>query len=258
MSRRLRSVLALGLAFGLASGLDAAAAHGQERPDEEIAAPIHVLFIGNSLTYTNDLPAMFRSLAEAAGESRPFVRAVTGPGLSLEDQWNRGEAQKMIAVGSWDYVVLQQGPSASADGISVLRAYTERFAKAIRAVGARPVLYMVWPSTSRPRDFEGVVESYAGAAKDVGGLLCPAGDAWREAWKKDPKLSLYSADGLHPTPAGSYVAALTFYGLFYGRSPVGLPSKLPLARGEALSVPADSARTMQEGAAAALAKWKSP
>jgi len=247
--------LRVALAFGLAAA--AAAAHGQERAEEEIAPPLHVLFIGNSLTYTNDLPAMFRSLAEAAGESRPFVRAVTAPGFSLEDQWNQGEAQRAIAVGSWDYVVLQQGPSASADGISVLRAYAERFAGQMRAVRARPVLYMVWPPTSRPQDFDGVAQSYADAAKDVGGLLCPAGDAWREAWKRDRKLAFYSADGLHPTPAGTYVAAVTFFGLLYHRSPVGLPSKVAVAGGASLSLEPASARVMQEGAAAALAKWRS-
>ena len=186
----------------------------------------------------------------------PFLQ--TGPGFSLEDQWNQGDAQKAIAQGSWDYVVLQQGPSASSDGITVLRAYADRFAKAIRAVGARPVLYMVWPSTSRPEDFDGVVQSYAGAAKQVGGLLCPAGEAWREARKKDPKLAFYSPDGLHPTPAGTYVAALAFYGLFYGRSPVGLPSTLSPTGGAPLNVPPEAARAMQEGAAAALAKWRSP
>ncbi len=229
----------------------------QEPSDEEIAAPLHVLFIGNSLTYTNDLPAVFRALAEAAGKSRPFVRAVTGPGFSLEDLWNQGDALKAIAVGSWDYVVLQQGPSASSDGISVLRAYAERFAREIRAVGGRPVLYMVWPSTSRPQDFEGVVQSYAGAAKLVGGLVCPAGDAWRLAWKKDPKLALYSADGLHPTPAGTYLAALSFFRLFYGQSPVGLPARLALPGASPIDLPAGQARTMQEAAAEAGKKWGS-
>ena len=104
--------------------------------------------------------------ARRGGGEVPAVRARRGgPGFSLEDQWNQGDAQKAIAVGSWDYVVLQQGPSASADGISVLRAYSERFAEQIRAAGAKPVLYMVWPSTSRPQDFDGVVQSYAGAAR---------------------------------------------------------------------------------------------
>ncbi len=81
------------------------------------------------------------------------------------------------------------------------------------------------------------MQSYAGAAKSVGGLLCPAGDAWRLAWKKDPKLELYSADGLHPTAAGTYLAALTFFGLFYGQSPVGLPAKLALPGAAPLDLP---------------------
>jgi hypothetical protein len=246
--------LPLALVVGI---LVAGQAAAQQPGDEDVAAPLHVLFIGNSLTYTNDLPAVFRALAEAAGKSRPFVRAVTGPGFSLEDQWNLGEAQKAIAVGSWDYVVLQQGPSASAEGTSVLRAYAERFAKEIRAVKGRPVLYMVWPSTSRPQDFDGVVRSYAGAAKSVGGLVCPAGDAWRLAWKKDPKLELYSGDGLHPTAAGTYLAALTFYGLFYGQSPVGLPTKLALPGAAPIDIPPADARTMQEAAAEAGKKWGS-
>ena len=249
---RLRLALVLGVLFG---GASAGAALAQQPAEEDVAAPLHVLFIGNSLTYTNNLPGMFRALAEAAGKSRPFVRAVTGPGFSLEDQWNQGDAQKAIAVGSWDYVVLQQGPSASADGISVLRAYSERFAKQIRGVGGKPVLYMVWPSTGRPQDFDGVVQSYAGAARSVGGLLCPAGDAWRLAWKQDPKIAFYSSDGLHPTAAGTYVAALTFFGLFYGQSPVGLPAKLVVPGGASIDIPPGEARVMQEAAAEAGKRW---
>ena len=99
--------------------LAAVQATAQETSDDDVQPPLHVLFIGNSLTYTNDLPAMFAALAEAAGKPRPFVRAVTGPGLSLQDQWDLGEAQKAIAVGGWDFVVLQQGPSASPEGTVV-------------------------------------------------------------------------------------------------------------------------------------------
>ncbi len=238
----------------LAALLLAAAAFGaaQEPSEEEAAAPLHVLFIGNSLTYSNDLPAMFEALAEAAGKARPFVRAVTGPGLSLEDQWDRGEAQKAIAVGGWDFVVLQQGPSASAEGSLLLRKYSRRFAELIRAGGARPVLYMVWPSTARRQDFDGVALSYREAAKDVGGLLAPAGEAWRAAWRRDPKLALYSPDGLHPTTAGTYAAAVTFVDVLYGMSPVGLPAAVTLRDGARVQIPAAEARVLQEAAAEAV------
>ena len=91
------------------------------------------------------------------------------------------------------------------------------------------MLYMVWPSTSRFQDFDGVALSYRDAARDVGGILCPAGETWRAAWKRDPKLALYSPDGLHPTPAGTYAAAVTFFQVLYKQSPVGLPASLTLA-----------------------------
>jgi protein-S-isoprenylcysteine O-methyltransferase Ste14 len=230
----------------------AASAIGFAQPaDEEIAAPLHVLFIGNSLTYTNDLPGMLTALAAASGKARPFVRSVSVPGFSLEDHWNQGDAKKAIAVGGWDFVVLQQGPSASSEGVSVLRAYARWFAREIRAAGARPVLYMVWPSAGRRQDFDGVARSYGDAARDVNGLLCPAGEAWRLAAKRDPKLALYSPDGLHPTAAGTYLAALTFFDLLYGKSPVGLPLKLTLPSGEKVEIPEAQARVLQAAAAEA-------
>ncbi len=244
------------LLFVASVALAAALGYAQEPAEESFEAPLHVLFIGNSLTYWNELPAVFTALAQAAGKPKPFVRAVTGPGWSLEDQWDRGEAQKAIAVGGWDYVVLQQGPSASADGVAVLSEYGRRFAGPIRSSGARPVLYMVWPSTSRSQDFDGVARSYSRVAAEVGGLLCPAGDAWREAWKFQPGLALYSSDGLHPSPAGTYLAALTFFGLLYGKSPVGLPATLALTGEAKLEIPATEARTMQEAAARTLAGGK--
>jgi hypothetical protein len=222
------------------------AASAQELAEADLAPPLHVLFIGNSLTYVNDLPGMFTELAVSAGKPRPFVRAVTAPGLSLEDQWTVGEAQKAIAVGGWDFVVLQQGPSASPEGTLLLRAYSRRFADLIRAGGARTVLYMVWPSVARREDFDGVALSYRDAARDVGGILCPAGEAWRAAWKRDPRLELYSPDGLHPTPAGTYLAALTFFGVLYKQSPLGLPTSWTVPGGAPVAIPESRARVLQE------------
>jgi hypothetical protein len=237
VTRRLAGVALLCLAASVAPAQDASEA--------DVAPPLHVLFIGNSLTYSNDLPAMFTELAVAGGKARPFVRAVTGGGLSLEDHWDRGEAQKAIAFGGWDFVVLQQGPSASPEGSLYLRKYTRRFAELIRAGGAKPVLYMVWPSTSRAQDFDGVALSYREAARDVDAVLCPAGETWRAAWKRDPRLALYSPDGLHPTPAGTYAAALTFFEVFYKQSPSGLPARFSVG-GVVVDIPEAQARVLQE------------
>jgi len=178
-----------------------------------------VLFIGNSLTTVNDVPGLVARLA-AASHQRFDYRTVAFDGYSLEDHWNRGEARRAIAGGGWSIVVLQQGPSALPESRVQLRASVRRFDLEIRRAGARTALYMVWPSAERLGDFEAVRTSYDLAARDVGGLLLPAGQAWREAWRLDSHLPLYGADRFHPTMAGSYVAALVMFEAFFERQPM--------------------------------------
>ena len=47
--------------------------------------------------------------------------------------------------------------------------------------------------------------------------------AWRAAWRRDQLLGLYGADGFHPSPIGTYLAALVFFERLTGRSVLGLP-----------------------------------
>jgi hypothetical protein len=205
-----------------------------------LALLARVLFIGNSLTSVNNVPALVAQLASATGQ--PFeYRAVTFDGYSLQDHWNRGDAVRAIGEGKWTFVVLQQGPSALPASQSLLREFVRRFDREIRRAGARTALYMVWPSSERQSDFEGVHSSYAGAAREVGATLLPAGDAWREAWRRDAGLRLYGSDGFHPTLAGSYLAALVIYQGVFDRPASGLPP---------LGLPAGEARLLQEAAAA--------
>ena len=221
------------------------------RPAAADPPPLRLLFIGNSLTYVNDVPAIVAALAQAAGNPAPVTRAVVAGGASLEDHWKRGRARTAIQEGGWNFVVLQQGPSALPESRLLLIQYTRLFAKEIRKAGATPVLYMVWPSSDRREDFRGVSDSYRQAAREVDGILCPVGDAWQKARKRDPSLELYSADGLHPTPAGSYLAALVIYTQLYGESLTGLPGDLKLSSGVEFSLPPKQATILQETAAEA-------
>lgn len=240
VSRSLTILLAA-LALCLASGFHARAS----------AKRLRVLFIGNSLTYYNQLPSIVEALAEASGQKGFDFRMIAFPNFSLEDHWNQGEALRSIKQGGWDTVVLQQGPSASMEGRQVLLEYARRFSEEIHRVGAKPALYMVWPFRDRNPDFKGVAESYRQAAKAAKGLLFPVGEAWRAALKRDPKLDLYSPDGLHPTPSGSYLAALVMYEQLYGRSPIGLPARLDVHAGDDIELPIEQTKLMQEAAAEA-------
>ncbi len=188
------------------------------------AEPLRVLFIGNSLTRWNDLPALCQALAVAGAQERPVTRSLVRDGFSLEDHWNEGQAQKAIAEGRWSVVVLQQGPSALPESRQLLVMYARRFADLIRAAGAKPALYMVWPSTSRSFDFAGVSASYEAAARAVNGTLLPVGDAWRKVLREHRDIKLYADDGLHPTLAGSYLAALVIYRELYQPKTLALPA----------------------------------
>src|SRR5438105_14917049 len=84
-----------------------------QEPGKAKAKDLHVLFIGNSQIYYNDLPRMVETLAESAPADRPRIRAdrfVAG-GASLDRLWNAGDgkgtARAKILEKKWDYVILQ-------------------------------------------------------------------------------------------------------------------------------------------------------
>ncbi|GMR12835.1 MAG: hypothetical protein BMS9Abin29_1029 [Gemmatimonadota bacterium] len=189
-----------------------------------------VLFIGNSLTYWNDMPGLLEELLESANIGPVHIQSVAFSNFGLQDHWVEGTARSAIALGGWDVVILQQGPSAT-EGRPSLLEYAQRFAGEISAIGARPALYMVWPASTRPFDFDGVSDSYSTAAGLVEGLLFPAGEAWRSAWARDQNAPLYGPDGFHPALAGSYLAALVMYQQLADRDPRDVPPARLVADG---------------------------
>ena len=217
----------------------------------EAPAPTRILFIGNSLTSYNNLPGIVEAMGRARGVELE-VHSVLRNNASVQDHWDEGTARRMVENERWDFVVFQHGPSASEDGRVALREAMALFAPKVRAAGGVPALYMVWPFASRRQDFDRVRETYALAAQDVGGLFLPAGEAWRAAWREDAAIELYLPDGLHPTPAGSYAAALVIYAGITGTSPIGLPATLTVP-GATIELPPGVAAILQRGAQAALA-----
>lgn len=216
-----------------------------------------VLFIGNSLTFANDLPGMLRALVDSSRAGPVEIHSVTAPGLSLSDHLATGGAAAAIQGYRPALVVLQQGPSSLDESRAELIASTVRFDSLIRAAGGRAGLYGVWPSRERLAVFDRVNESYRLAAARVGGVYLPAGVAWETAWRRDAKLALYAEDDFHPSVLGTYVAALVIYQRITGRSPVGLPGRLRTASGVEVDIPHAVARELQDAAADANQRFPS-
>ncbi|HSM09111.1 MAG TPA: hypothetical protein VLA33_08860 [Gemmatimonadota bacterium] len=202
---------------------------------------LRVLFLGNSLTYFNDLPGMLRELLRHEGIDA-VTAALAEPNFGLEDHWARQATHDRIEEG-WDVVVMQQGPSAT-EGRPSLIEFAERFAGPIREAGATPALYMVWPAEARSFDFQGVSDSYAAAADRIDGLLFPAGEAWLDAWELDEGIALYGGDRFHPSALGSYLAALVIYEQLSGEDARELASSAPGPSG----VSADDLNTLRQAA----------
>lgn len=120
-------------------------------------SPLRVLFIGNSLTYSNDLPAMVAALPCFADGRKIYVETIAGPNMSLADHLTKRTASAALK-GRWDVVVLQQGPSALRASRKELLESVRLFAPAIRAAGAHPAMLAVWPSSQRFADFDDVMD----------------------------------------------------------------------------------------------------
>jgi hypothetical protein len=212
-----------------------------------------VLFIGNSYTYVNDVPGIVQAFASAAG-SPLAVETVANADYALVDHWNGGSpARSEIAKGGWTYVVLQQGPSSVDVNRDTLRLATRLFDGDVKRVGATTALFSAWPAQSRRIDFPRAIESYRLAASDVDGVFLPVAAAWLAAWERDPTVALYSSDGLHASPAGSYLTALVIFARLTGSSPIGAPAQLRLASGGGISLEPALATLLQQAASAALA-----
>ncbi len=214
-----------------------------------------MLFLGNSLTAGHDLPAMVQAMA-ASGGVRLECEAYFPGGHNLEDHWNGKRSRELLIARKWNHVVLQQGPSSLPENRANLRTWSVQWAEEARRHGAKPALYMVWPYQDQKEGFERVAESYRSAAAAARALLLPAGEAWRAIVRSDSQIALYEADKLHPTVAGSYLAALVLTQRLTGVKARKIPARLTLVSGRVVELPEDQAKRLRQTAERTLQNAK--
>ena len=207
------------------------------------SSALRVLFVGNSLTFYNDLPTRTAEIAERDSTLRfPNIQSVTAPGQTLLGHWLAGQVQPLIQGSHWDYVVLQEQSSAILNAPDTTEAVVRRFNALAKAAGARTVLYVTWTPLNASTLQDSVTRNYEGIASRVGTLIAPLGIAWQRALLADSTLPLY-ADDIHPTPEGTYLLACTMFATLYRHSPVGLAGLVALG---------DSVMTLDSATAALL------
>lgn len=169
-------------------------------------APRKILFVGNSLTFTNNLPLMVEKRASARG-IQIGTDMLAFPNYALEDHWFDGEMEKLIRTCRYEFVIVQQGPSSQVDGLEMLMKYGSQIKALCDQYDTKLVFFMVWPAKINYYTFPGVIRNYSEAAGITSSLLCPVGKAWKEYMDTTRDFSYYGPDGFHPSIKGSELAA---------------------------------------------------
>jgi hypothetical protein len=194
-----------------------------------IDPPKHVLFVGNSFSYYNDsLHGHLRQLVLASdpAHARDYVfKSMTISGAYLVE--HSGGLPYVLASRHWDLVVLQgqsTEPMASDPKRSERFRETARgFEGLIRASGARTAFFMTWAYQGKPEMTPLLAQGYESIGNELDDLVVPVGLAFQRSLEKRPSLILHFKDHMHPSPAGTYLAACTFFAALYGATPVGNP-----------------------------------
>lgn len=177
-------------------------------------AQINILFVGNSLTYTNQLPSLVKKIGKKDGV-KINTEVIAFPNYALEDHWNESNVSSALAKTKFDFVIFQQGPSALPSSRANLVEYALKFSQLCNTNNTKMCMYTVWPSGDRSFDFTNVVNSYKIAADTTNSLLLPAGLAWQKVFDDKKDFPLYSMDGFHPTIHGSFLAAMVIYAALF-------------------------------------------
>jgi uncharacterized protein DUF4886 len=199
-------------------------------------AGLRVLFVGNSFTFRNSMPALVHDLAGAdEGASAIFAVQYTAPRWSLEKASQDDGLEVLLEDVRWDAVVLQEKSWYLSLPAEQRRKATYPFARELQreiaVAGARTMLFMTWGYKDGDRwnwrgDYyeamqERLAEGYSELAGELSAEIAPVGLAWVEALRRQPGIDLWADDGKHPSRAGSYLAACVFYALLSGRDPAG-------------------------------------
>jgi hypothetical protein len=199
---------------------------------------ISVLFVGNSLTFFNDLPAMLVNIAAAdpGNTTQVAVKAITYPGASLDEMLAQSGGLAWIGTHPVDYVVLQEHSFwyELPEWTAATWQSTDAWRNALLPLKAKPVLFESWADADGNDsyigpDFAGFGKTFADVTLHSEKFTAALGEqldmpvvkvarAFYAAVQSGRAPDLYQPDRHHPSRAGSYLAALAFYRFFTGRS----------------------------------------
>ncbi|HZS94546.1 MAG TPA: cyclic nucleotide-binding domain-containing protein [Chloroflexota bacterium] len=142
--------------------------------------------------------------------------------MTLLGHLRSGAAIPAIRRGGWDLVVLQEQSTRPLDAPALMFSAVQAISREVALAGARIALFLTWASRDHPEDQRALDAAYRRCASIIDAVVVPVGPSWQRARVQNPSVALYAADGSHPGPPGTYLAACTFYATLAGRTPEGI------------------------------------
>lgn len=206
-------------------------------PETGTSKRVRVLFVGNSLTFTNDLPGMLANIAasDPGNTVRLEIQAKTYPNAKLDYMLKHTDALDWAHRHRPDVVVLQEHSDwYNGWNYEFGKSDVAAWAAALRPLGITPVFFQIWgDGKGSPAFTDQQYSTYGKTPADDAAASAQASAAVGESMKMpvvwvgrafsmagtiDGVPDLYKFDSHHPSAAGTYLAALVFYRYFTGRS----------------------------------------
>lgn len=198
------------------------------------------LFVGNSYTSSNNLPNMISNIANSKGDT--FTYETIAPGGFLWGDHKYSEAtMSIIDSAQYDYLILQEQSlkmAQNANGFAKYRHSSFNYAHILDHQSKifdscrKTMLYLTWgrengngvyePGGDFGLNFQDMqdylTENFLQLADLIDAEISPVGEAWRKVILNHPTIDLFAADGSHPSPAGTYLAACVFYNAIFHKN----------------------------------------
>ncbi|PIE48396.1 MAG: hypothetical protein CSA40_00660 [Flavobacteriales bacterium] len=190
-----------------------------------------VLFIGNSMTYFNDMPMLFQDIAQSKGMDVQVEQYAPG-GTGFVNHVNDDNVYDLFASREWDAVILQPGTGESA-GVSYPTAVTaargQRLIDSIRVYSpcAKIILYEISNGIAPDGNGGGDYDQYFATQTKIKDSItrisnalqipfAPAGECFRAHYEDHQDLLLHgSYNDVHPNLNGSYLVACSVFNTLY-------------------------------------------
>lgn len=180
-----------------------------------------LLFLGHSLTYYNDMPAMVGKMADSADSPiRYDITMSAFPNAGLDNHWNNRRTREMLAKGGWDRVIAQPERIYEADGPDSRMYFYANKLLAGTGKGTPAMIISQQPTDAFYRQYnwtksrseyrEVLQQNLRRLAIATGADVIDVASVWERVRMEELPFSLYK-DGNHPSLHGSYLAALVIY-----------------------------------------------